>query len=672
MTQKESLDQLCINTIRFLAIDAIQKANSGHPGMPMGAAPMAYVLWTKFLKFDPEDPDWPNRDRFILSAGHGSMLLYSLLYLTGFKNMTMDELKSFRQWGSRTPGHPESLLSGGVEVTTGPLGQGFGNSVGMAMAECYLSGLFNTPEHKIVDHYTYTIASDGDLMEGVAAEAASLAGHLGLGKLICLYDDNRISIEGSTDLTFTEDRGKRFAAYGWHVQNVEDGNDLEAISDALKAAQQEKKRPSLIIVSTHIGYGSPHKQDSAAAHGEPLGAKEARLTKEALGWPLQPDFYVPEEALAHFRAVGAKGKSLNQEWQRQFADFKKANPELASRFLSFTKRELPQGWDEELPDFQPSDGPMATRVASGKCINALAPRLPQLLGGSADLAPSTKTLIDKGGDFAPGRCARNIHFGVREHAMGAIINGLALHGGVIPYGSTFLVFSDYMRAAIRIGALQKAPVIWVFTHDSVGLGEDGPTHQPVEHLMSLRAMPNLVIIRPADACETAAAWREAVKIQRRGLPVALVLTRQKLPVLDNSASREGVSRGAYVFSEAPRQDGAAIDLIIIATGSEVHVALDAQRLLAEKNVSARVVSMPSWELFEMQDDDYRRAVLPPGITARISIEAGVTLGWCRYVGDKGVAIGIDRFGASAPGDVVLDKLGINAAAVVERALQLIM
>lgn len=672
MTQKESLDQLCINTIRFLAIDAIQKANSGHPGMPMGAAPMAYVLWTKFLKFDPEDPDWPNRDRFILSAGHASMLLYSLLYLTGFKNMTMDELKSFRQWGSRTPGHPESLLSGGVEVTTGPLGQGFGNSVGMAMAECYLSELFNTPEHKIVDHYTYTIASDGDLMEGVAAEAASLAGHLGLGKLICLYDDNRISIEGSTDLTFTEDRGKRFAAYGWHVQNVEDGNDLEAISDAIKAAQQEKKRPSLIIVSTHIGYGSPHKQDSAAAHGEPLGAKEARLTKEALGWPPQLDFYVPEEALAHFRAVGAKGKSLNQEWQRQFADFKKAYPELANRFLSFTKRELPPGWDEELPDFQPSDGPMATRVASGKCINALAPRLPQLLGGSADLAPSTKTLIDNGGDFAPGRCARNIHFGVREHAMGAIINGLALHGGVIPYGSTFLVFSDYMRAAIRIGALQKAPVIWVFTHDSVGLGEDGPTHQPVEHLMSLRAMPNLVIIRPADAGETAAAWREAVKIQRQGLPVALVLTRQKLPVLDNPASRDGVSRGAYVISEAPRQDGNAIDLIIIATGSEVHVALDAQRLLAEKNVSARVVSMPSWELFEMQDDDYQRAILPPGITARISIEAGVTFGWCRYVGDKGVAIGIDRFGASAPGHVVLDKLGINAAVVVERALELIM
>ncbi len=670
MNKTEQLDRLCIDTIRFLAVDAVQKASSGHPGMPMGAAPMAYVLWTKFLKFDPSDPHWPNRDRFILSAGHGSMLLYALLFLTGYEEMTIDQIKNFRQWDSNTPGHPESLLTEGVEVTTGPLGQGFGCGVGMAIAERYLAALYNTPEHNIIDHYTYAITSDGDLMEGVASEAASIAGHLGLGKLVYLYDDNHVSIEGSTKLAFTEDRGRRFEAYGWHVEHAEDGNDLAEIETAIEAARLELERPSLVIVRTHIGYGSPHKQDTAAAHGEPLGAEEVRLTKEALGWPLEPDFLVPDEALAHFREARARGELLNGEWQSRFSVYEENMPGEASRFQAALKRELPDGWQDSLPSFKTGDGPLATRVASGKCINALAPKLPQLLGGSADLAPSTMTLIEGGGDFEPGSTGRNLHFGVREHGMGAIVNGMARHGGVIPYGATFLIFSDYMRASIRIGALQQAPAIWVFTHDSVGLGEDGPTHQPVEHLMSLRAIPGLVLIRPADACETAAAWREALKLYRRGVPVAMALTRQKLPVLDFADAAAGVARGAYVISEAA--GGAmVIDVILIATGSEVHVALEARRLLQERKIQARVVSMPSWEMFEEQDEEYRQEVLPAAVATRVSVEAGVTLGWSRYVGGAGAAVGIDRFGASAPGGIVMDKLGINAENVAAKALKLI-
>ncbi len=669
MGETEDLDQRCINTIRFLAVDAVQKANSGHPGMPMGAAPMAYVLWTKFLKYDPDDPHWPNRDRFILSAGHASMLLYALLYLTGYKNMTMEQIRSFRQFGSITPGHPESLLADGIEVTTGPLGQGFGNGVGMAITERYLAALYNTPDHNISDHYTYAITSDGDLMEGISSEAASIAGHLGLGKLVYLYDDNHVSIEGSTNLAFTEDRGRRFEAYGWHVEHVEDGNDLAEIETAIEAARLELERPSLVIVRTHIGYGSPHKQDTAAAHGEPLGAEEVKLTKEALGWPLEPEFLVPDDVLAHFREARSRGKLLNGEWQSRFSAFEQDMPEEASRFRAALKKELPKGWDDSLPAFEQKDGPLATRVASGKCINALAPKLPQLLGGSADLAPSTITLIEGGGDFEPGQVGRNFHFGVREHGMGAIVNGMAQHGGVIPYGATFLIFSDYMRASIRIGALQQAPAIWIFTHDSIGLGEDGPTHQPVEHLMSLRAMPGLVLIRPADARETAAAWRAAIKLYGRGVPVAMALTRQKLPVLEE-ANTAGAARGAYVITEAEGGSG-AMDVILIATGSEVHVALEAKQLLQERKVQARVVSMPSWELFEEQDESYRESVLPSRVTARVSVEAGATFGWSRYAGDSGVSVGIDRFGASAPGDVVMDKLGINAANVASRALELV-
>ena len=670
MAENTDLDLECVNTLRFLSVDAVQKANSGHPGLPLGAAPMAYVLWTKFLKFDPDDPEWPNRDRFILSAGHGSALLYSLLHLTGYRDMTMDEIKNFRQWGSRTPGHPESLLTGGVEVTTGPLGQGLGNGVGMAIAERYLAQLYNRPGHDIVDHYIYAICSDGDLMEGVGSEAASIAGHLGLGRLVYLYDDNHISIEGSTSLAFTEDRGKRFEAYGWHVERVEDGNDLTAIETAIESARLELKRPSLVIIRTHIGYGSPHKQDTAAAHGEPLGVEEVKLTKEALGWPVEPAFLVPERVAAHFHEARARAKLLKGGWESRFAAYAEEHPDLAAAFEAAIDRELPDGWDADLPVFKPGDKPVATRSASGKCINALAPRLPQMIGGSADLAPSTKTLIDGAGDFEPGSAGRNLHFGVREHGMGAIVNGMGQYGGVIPYGATFLIFSDYMRPSIRIGALQKAPAIWVFTHDSVGLGEDGPTHEPIEHLMSLRAIPDLALIRPADATETAAAWRTALELYRRRLPVAMALTRQNLPVLDNPEANEGVARGAYVLSEANHGPG-AIDVILIATGSEVHVALEAQRLLEDKKIYARVVSMPCWELFEEQDEAYLSLVLPAEVATRVSVEAGATLGWSRWIGDRGAAVGIDRFGASAPGAVVMDKLGINAGHVVETVLGLI-
>jgi transketolase len=666
MTHQEELDQLCINTIRTLAMDGVQKANSGHPGMPMGAAAMAYVLWTRFLRHNPVNPAWPDRDRFVLSAGHGSMLLYGLLHLTGY-DLPLEELQSFRQWGSRTPGHPERDPALGVETTTGPLGQGFANGVGIAIAEAYLAAHFNRPGHKIVDHYVYAIVSDGDLMEGVASEAASLAGHLRLGKLIYLYDDNRISIEGSTDLAFTEDRGRRFEAYGWHVEHV-DGCDLEGIAAAIRAAQADP-RPSLILARTHIGYGSPNKQDTASAHGAPLGEEEVRLAKENLGWPTEPPFLIPDQALAHFRQALERGSAWEAEWQAHFQAYAAEYPDLAEEWHTVMAGELPAGWDMDLPAFTPEDGPLATRVASGKVLNAVAPYLPTLMGGSADLEPSCKTYLNGYSDFSadnPG--GRNFHFGVREHAMGSILSGMALHGGVIPYGSTFLIFSDYMRPSIRLAAMMKIPVIYVFTHDSIGIGEDGPTHQPIEHLAALRAIPHLTVIRPADANESVVAWR--VALEHRQGPVALLFTRQKLPVVDRAhlASADGLVHGAYVLADA---EGGRPDVILIATGSEVHVALVARRRLAEQGVRARVVSMPSWELFERQPQSYRDEVLPPEVTARLAIEAGVPQGWHRYVGDRGDVIGIERFGASAPYKVLWEKYGFTAENVATCALKLL-
>ncbi len=665
---QNALDQLCINTIRMLAVDAVQKANSGHPGMPMGAAPMAYVLWTRFLRHNPANPGWPDRDRFILSAGHGSMLLYSLLHLTGY-DLPLEGLKNFRQWESRTPGHPESYLAPGVETTTGPLGQGFTNGIGMAIAERFVGAHFNRPGHTIVDHYTYAIVSDGDLMEGVSHEAASLAGHLRLGKLIYLYDDNRISIEGSTDLTFTEDRAARFMAYGWHVQQVDDGNDLEAIIGAIRAAQEEAERPSLILVRTHIGYGSPNKQDTAAAHGEPLGPDEVRLTKENLGWPLEPTFLIPGEALTHFRQAVQEGEKRENEWKARFQSYEKEYPEVAEEWRRAMSGELPAGWDRDIPTFPADAKGMATRVASGTVLNAIAPHLPTLIGGSADLAPSTKTLINDSHDFQAGHYGeRNIHFGVREHAMGGVLNGMALHGSVIPYGSTFLVFSDYMRPAIRLAAMMGLKVIYVFSHDSIGLGEDGPTHQPIEQLASLRAIPNLTVIRPADANETAEAWRFA--LEGKSGPVALALTRQDLPTLDRRkyAPANGLSRGAYILSDT---EGRRPDVILIAGGSEVHVALGAAEKLRQRGTAVRVVNMTSWELFEVQPGDYRNRVLPPEITARVAIEAGVTQGWHRYIGDKGEVIGIERFGASAPYKILFEKFGFTPDHAAQKALMLI-
>jgi transketolase len=661
------LDQLCINTIRFLSVDAVQKANSGHPGMPMGAAAMAYVLWTRFLRYHPRKPDWPNRDRFVLSAGHGCMLLYGLLHLTGYE-LSLDDLRQFRQWGSKTPGHPEYELSSGIETTTGPLGQGFSTGVGMAIAQKYLAAYFNRPGHELVDYTIYGIVSDGDLMEGVASETASLAGHLGLDNLVYLYDDNHISIEGSTDLAFTEDVRKRFEAYGWFVQEVADGNDLAAIDRALRAAWAEKARPSLIKVRTHIAYGSPNKQDSAEAHGAPLGEEEVKLTKQNLGWPLEPAFHVPEEALAHFRRAIAQGERAEAEWQKRLASYRQAFPQLAAEWDRYVRRELPEGWATRIPTFQPSDGPMATRQASGKVLNAIAPALPLLLGGSADLAPSNNTYLKGLGDFSRGNYgARNFHFGVREHAMGAILNGMAL-SGLLPYGGTFLIFSDYARPALRLAAMMGAHSIFIFTHDSIFLGEDGPTHQPVEHLPALRAIPNLSVIRPADANETAVAWR--VAIERRDGPVALALTRQGLPVIDRSkyASAEGLTRGGYILANARRK---APEIILIASGSEVPVALEACEKLTAEGIAARVVSLPSWDIFEQQSQEYRDEVLPPGVAARLAIEAAVPLGWERYVGTKGAVIGMTRFGASAPYKVLAEKFGFTAANVLRRARELL-
>jgi transketolase len=662
------LDDLCINTIRMLSAECVEKANSGHPGMPMGAAAMSYVLWTKFLKHNPRHPAWFNRDRFVLSAGHGSMLLYSLLHLTGY-DLPLSELLNFRQWGSKTPGHPEYGLTPGVETTTGPLGQGFANGVGMAMAEHFLAATFNRPGYEIVDHFTYAIVSDGDLMEGISQEAASLAGHLGLGKLIYLYDDNHISIEGSTDLAFTEKRTARFEAYGWHVQQVEDGNDLEAIEKAVTAAQKEVRKPSFIAVRTHIGYGSPNKQDKASAHGEPLGEEELKLTKKKLGWPLEPAFFVPDEALKAFRAALEQGKAEEARWVAVFDGYRKAYPDQAKELDHWMKGDLPEGWEKDIPGFPADPKGSATRAASGNILNALAKRIKNLVGGSADLAPSTKTLIKDEGDFESEHFGqRNLHFGVREHAMGGILNGMALHGGLIPYGGTFLIFSDYMRPAIRLAALMHLKVIYVFTHDSIGLGEDGPTHQPVEQLAALRAIPNLTVIRPCDASETAEAWRLA--LNHRNGPVALVLTRQSVPVLDRSvfAPAAGLQLGAYVLADSPKGNP---DLLLIASGSEVHIAIQAAVMLEQKGISSRLVSMPSWELFDEQPESYRRQVFPPEIKARIGVEAGRSQYWWRYVGERGDVVGIDHFGASAPYKILYEKFGLTADRVVEKALKLL-
>ncbi|MGE0059422.1 MAG: transketolase [Dehalococcoidia bacterium] len=661
-----NIDELSINTLRTLAMDIVQKAGSGHPGTPMGAAPMAYVVWTRFFRHNPLDPKWPERDRFILSPGHASVLLYSLLHLTGY-DLSLDDLKSFRQWGSRTPGHPEYGHTSGVEATTGPLGQGFAMGVGMAIAERFLADHFNTPGHTVVDHSVYGIVSDGDLMEGIASEAASLAGTLGLGKLIYLYDDNEISIEGNTDIAFTEQVGKRFDAYGWQVQRV-DGNDIDGIETALSLAKAEVARPSLIITRTEIAYGSPHKAGSASAHGAPLGEGEVRLTKQALSWPEDSSFLIPPEVLESFRTAVDRGLAQETDWQARFDAYASELPDRADLWRTMTAGELPNGWDEFLPIFRSSDGPVATRVASGKALNGAVRGIPTLMGGSADLAPSTETTLKGYGDFGMDEwCGHNMHFGVREHAMAAIVNGLALHGGIVPYGATFLVFSDYLRPALRLAALMQSHSIFVFTHDSVGLGEDGPTHQPIEHLASMRAIPGLTVLRPADANETVACWRLA--LERKG-PSALVLSRQNLPVLDDvELISRGVPRGAYVVSPTP---GGSDQVVLLATGSEVSTALAARELLAGRGITARVVSMPSWEIFEEQDSDYRESVVPRSIPVRVSVEAASTFGWSRFTGDHGRCVGIDRFGASAPGPTVLEHLGItaeNVAAQAEAALQ---
>jgi transketolase len=685
------LDQLCINAIRVLSIDAVQKANSGHPGLPLGAAPMAYILWTRYLRHNPANPSWPNRDRFVLSAGHGSMLLYSLLYLTGY-DLPLDELKHFRQWGSRAPGHPERGLTSGVETTTGPLGQGFANGVGLAIAERFMAAHFNQPGYPLVDHYTYGLVSDGDLMEGVSAEAASLAGQLGLGKLIYLYDQNGISLAGSTQLTFSEDVMARFDAYGWQVEQVDDGNDVAALDAALQRARADETRPSLICVRTHIGYGSPHKQDTFEAHGAPLGVEEVRLTKQRLGWPSEEPFYMPDEALDFFRQALAHGAAQEAIWQQQLEEYRKHYPALVDEYERVLSGDLPQGWETVIPQFAPGDGPMATRKASGKILAALAPHLWNLVGGSADLNPSTNTALPGRGDFQPpfdsnpsveietvpqgtvggtwGWGGQNIHFGVREHAMGSILNGIALYGGLIAYGSTFLVFSDYMRPPIRLAALMDLGVKYVFTHDSIAVGEDGPTHQPVEHLAALRAIPGLVVIRPADANEVAWAWRFALAEGHR--PVALVLSRQDLPIFDRLgrgfAGAEGVARGAYVLADAPGDPNMSPDLVLLSTGSEVALCLSAREQLAAQGLRVRVVSMPSWELFDEQSPEYRAAVLGPHGTPRLAVEAGVSFGWHRYLGERGAMIGVNGFGASAPGKEVLQHYGFTVENVVTQAL----
>jgi transketolase len=662
-TTPDALDRLSVDTIRTLSMDAVQAANSGHPGTPMALAPLAYVIWTRHLRHAPADPSWPDRDRFILSAGHASMLLYSMLYLTGY-GLTLDDLRDFRQWESPTPGHPEYGHTAGVETTTGPLGQGFANGVGMAMAEAHLAALFNREGHAPVDHHVYAVCSDGDLMEGVASEAASVAGHLKLGKLVYFWDDNRITIEGSTDLAFTEDVLKRFDAYGWHTDTVEDGEDLEAIDAAIVRAKADP-RPSMIRVRTVIGYPSPNRQGTAKAHGEPLGAEEIRLTKEALGWPAEPAFHVPERVLEHMRGAGERGARMQREWQDRFDAYAAAHPDAARALHAALEHRLPEGWDADLPTWSAADKPIATRAASGAALNALAKTVPWLIGGSADLAGSNNTMIDGSGSYAAGAYGeRNLHFGVREHAMGSLMNGMALHGGVRPYGGTFLIFSDYMRPPVRLAALMGQPCIFIFTHDSVGLGEDGPTHQPIEQLPALRAIPGLVDVRPADAAETAEAWRWAV--EQTESPVFLALTRQAVPHLDREtlAPASGLRRGAYVLAEA---EGGEARAILIASGSEVSLALEAREALQADGIPVRVVSMPSWALFDRQPRAYRDAVLPPAVTARVAVEAAHPMGWHRWVGERGEVVGISRFGASAPAKEVFHQLGFTADNVAARA-----
>ncbi len=679
-------EQLCINAIRMLSIDAVQQANSGHPGMPMGAATMAYVLWMRHLRHNPRNPAWPDRDRFVLSAGHASMLLYSLLFLTGY-DLGMEDLEQFRQSQSRTPGHPERGATPGVEVTTGPLGQGVGNSVGMAIAERWLAMTFNRHGDDVVDHSTYVLASDGDLMEGVASEAASLAGTLRLGRLIVLYDANLVTLSGTTNLTFAEDVGARFEACGWHVQRI-DGQDVAAVDASLTQARAVEDRPSLIVARTHIGYGSPHKQDTWHAHGEPLGVEEVRLTKRALGWPEDRRFYVPDDALRLFRTAIERGADLEASWQRRVNAFRIAHPGLADQFTRVLAGKLPEGWESHLPVFTQADGEMATRDAGGAVINALADVVTNLVGGSADLDPSTRTALAGRGDFESplvpqtgetvptqgtaggvwGYAGRNIHFGLREHAMAAALTGMALHGGLLPFGATFFSFSDYMRPSIRLAALSRAHVIYVWTHDSIAIGEDGPTHQPVEQLAGLRAMPNMMVVRPCDAAETVEAWR--VALRHTDGPVGLVLTRQKLPILDRAelASASGLVQGAYILAET---SASPPEVILIATGSEVSLALEAHARLAGAGIRSRVVSMPCWELFDAQPQSYRDTVLPPSVRARVSIEAAAPLGWERYVGSGGVIIGVSGFGASAPGPVVMREFGFTPEHVVETAKALL-
>ena len=680
VTETQTLEELCINTIRFLSADAVQQANSGHPGMPMGAAAMAYTLWTKYLKFNPKDPQWFDRDRFVLSAGHGSMLLYSLLYLTGY-DLPLDELKRFRQWGSKTPGHPERGHTVGVEVATGPLGQGFANGVGMAMAEAWLAARYNRPGHTLIDHYTYAICGDGDLMEGVTQEAASLAGHLQLGKLIYLYDDNHISLAGATSLTFTEDVAKRFEAYGWHTHHVQDGNDTEAVAKAIEHAQRERHRPSLILVHTHIGYGSPHKQDTFEAHGNPLGEEELQAAKKALGWQSMDKFYLPEDAVKFFREVGGKGATVQAEWGKKFDAYKKDFSKEAAELELMMSGKLPENWGADLPKWKPEDKPIATRAAGGQVMNALAKHIPNLIGGSADLNPSTNTALKGEGDFQPpesggpssqgavggvwGYAGRNMAFGVREHAMGAAVNGMAAHGGVLPFSATFLVFSDYMKPSVRLGALSQLKVFYVFTHDSVAVGEDGPTHEPVEQIAGLRAIPGLNVMRPADATETAQAW--AVAIEHKG-PTLFALTRQNVPHLDRSKAKNiDVAKGAYILAEP---DGSP-EVILIGTGSEVSLCMKAQEKLGGYGVKARVVSMPSWFLFEKQDPAYRESVLPKELKKRVVVEAAASYGWARWAGDEGTIIAIDHYGASAPGAEIMKNFGFTAEHVTSAALRLL-
>jgi transketolase len=665
-----SIDQLSVTTIRTLAIDAIEKAKSGHPGMPMGAAPMGYQLFAKTMKHNPSRPDWINRDRFVLSAGHGSMLLYGLLHLCGY-DLPMEEIQNFRQWGSKTPGHPEFGHTPGVDATTGPLGQGIAMAVGMAMAEAQLAATYNKEGFSVIDHYTYAICGDGDLMEGISSEAASLAGHLKLGKLIVLYDSNDISLDGELSLSFSENVAKRFEGYNWQVLRVEDGNDLAALAKAIAEAQAETGKPTLIEVKTVIGYGSPNKAGKgghAGPHGSPLGAEEAKLTKEVYGWSW-PEFHVPDEVRAHFAEVKKRGEAAYAEWEAMFAKYKETYPELAQQFELALARKLPEGWDAKLPKYSPEDKPISTRVASGNAINALAEQVPYLVGGSADLESSTMTHMKGIPVFKPGSYeGRNIYFGVREFGMAAALNGMSLHGGLRVYGSTFFVFTDYLRPAVRLSALMKQPVVYVLTHDSIAVGEDGPTHEPIEHLASIRAMPDLTVIRPADANETSAAWAYALENTER--PVALVLSRQNLPILHGTAekSREGVAKGAYVLSEA---EGGAPQGILIATGSEVQLALQTQRLLAEQGIRVRVVSMPSWDLFDRQPEEYKESVLPKAVKARLAIEMASPFGWERYVGSEGAVLGITTFGASAPGDRVIKEYGFTAENAAARFKQLI-